>query len=291
MSEHSNAIVTASYAPDFERCRLLCETIDLHVSSFKRHYLLVEGRDVAQFRALESAHRIVVDERDILPSWLRPFNDPLIPGRRIWLSLRTMPLRGWHVQQLRRIAIAGHIDEEALIFCDSDVVFVKPLDCGLFWNDDKVKLLRHDNALERPQISDQYIWSRNAGEVLGIESPKMSLNDYISTVIAWRRSSIVAMCQHIENVQGMNWVAAVARRRKFSECMLYGRFVDEIAGGAGHFHSATELCHVHWEGKPMSDEEFRTFVDEMEPEQVAVGMQSAIGTDVSRIRRLVLEDA
>ena len=73
---HSNALVTASYAPDFERCRLLCETIDRHVTGFGRHYILVESRDVALFRQLENARRIVVDERDLLPSWLRPFDDP-----------------------------------------------------------------------------------------------------------------------------------------------------------------------------------------------------------------------
>ena len=36
------AIVTASYAPDFERCRLLCETIDRHVTGVSHHYILVE---------------------------------------------------------------------------------------------------------------------------------------------------------------------------------------------------------------------------------------------------------
>ena len=48
------AIVTASYAPDFERCRLLCETIDRFVTGAPRHYILVEQRDVALFRQLET---------------------------------------------------------------------------------------------------------------------------------------------------------------------------------------------------------------------------------------------
>ena len=52
------AIVTASYAPDFERCRLLCETIDRFVTGASRHYILVEQRDVALFRQLETRDRI-----------------------------------------------------------------------------------------------------------------------------------------------------------------------------------------------------------------------------------------
>ncbi len=110
------AVVTASYAPDFERCRLLCETLDRHVSGFAHHYILVEQRDVALFRQLEDSRRSVVDERDLLPSWLHAFDDPLsLFRRRIWLSLRTQPLRGWHVQQLRRIAIAAHAAEDVLV--------------------------------------------------------------------------------------------------------------------------------------------------------------------------------
>ena len=61
------AIVTASYAPDFERCRLLCETIDRFVAGAPRHYILVEQRDVALFRQLETRDRVIISERDLLP--------------------------------------------------------------------------------------------------------------------------------------------------------------------------------------------------------------------------------
>lgn len=39
--------------------------------------------------------------------------------------------------------------------------------------------------------------------------------------------------------------------------------------------------------KRLSDAEFRRFVAAMAPEQVAIGMQSFIGTDIGRIRRLI----
>lgn len=285
---HANAIVTASYAPDFERCRLLCETIDRHVTGFDRHYILVESRDVALFRQLETARRIVIDERDLLPKWLRPFNDPSSGmKRRVWLSLRTPPLRGWHVQQLRRIGIAAQAPEEALVFCDSDVAFLRPFDCGAFWNGGRLRLFRRDNALVGPHEGDQKTWSRNAGFILGIAQPEVSPHDYISTVIAWRRDSVEAMCRRIERTTGKEWSAAVAGRRKFSECMIYGRFVDEVINGEGHFTASSEFCRVHWSGEALSDEQFRAFVAGMAPEQAAIGMQSFIGTDIARIRRLI----
>lgn len=282
------AIVTASYAPDFERCRLLCETLDRHVSGAAHHYILVEHRDIKLFRQLENDRRSIVDERELLPRWLHAFDDPLsLFRRRVWLSLKTQPLRGWHVQQLRRIAIAAHASEDVLIFCDSDVAFLKPFDCGAFWREGKARLFRRDGMLADEGHEEHRIWSRNAGAALGIDPSRTSVHDYISTLIAWRRDTVLAMCGEIEKVHARGWVEVVGSARKFSECMIYGRYVDDLLEGAGHFHASEEFCRVHWTGQALSDDEFRRFVAAMAPEQVAIGMQSFIGTDIGRIRRLI----
>lgn len=284
----TSAMVTASYGPDLGRCRLLCETVDRHVTGISHHYILVEHRDVALFRQLETKNRTVIDERDLLPRWLHAFNDPAsLFRRRVWLSLKTWPLRGWHVQQLRRIAIAAHAPEAVLVYCDSDVAFLKPFDCAAFQRRGEIRLFRRDDALLGAGHEDHRIWSRNAGAALGIEPPAASAHDYISTLIAWHRDSVTAMCRRIEDVHSQHWVEAIGSVRKFSECMIYGRYVDEVLGGAGHFRGSEEFCRVHWTGSAMSDNEFRHFVDDMAPEQVAIGMQSFIGTDVERIRRLI----
>lgn len=289
LAQPTAAIVTASYAPDFERCRLLCETIDRFVVNAAHHYILVEDRDAPLFRALESKNRTVVRESDLLPRWLRPFNDPLSYfRRRIWLSLRTKPLRGWHVQQLRRIAIARHVREAILVYCDSDVAFLKPFDCHAFWRGGMVRLFRRDDGVESA-LSNQKTWSANAARALGIARPTVSPHDYIATLISWRRETVDAMCRHIEAIHEKHWVEAVASQRQFSECMLYGRYVDEVIGGAGHFHGAEEFCRIQWfpTQHSNSDVEVRALIAEMTPEQVAIGMQSFIGTDVDRIRRLL----
>ena len=284
----ATAVVTASYAPDFERCRLLCETMDQRVTGAARHYLLVVHKDTKLFRQLEGPRRVVIDERDLLPSWLKPYWDPTSRfRRRVWLSLKTPPLRGWHVQQLRRIAIAGEVSEDVLVFCDSDVAFVKPFDLSAFAKDGDVRLFRRDGGLVHAEGPEHVIWHRNAAAVLGIAAPEVSPHDYISTLIAWRRQTVVDMCRQVERVTGRNWIEGIARDRRFSECTLYGRYVDEVIGGAGHFHGDEEFCRVQWSGEPHSDAEMRDFLATMSPEQVAVGMQSFIGTDIGSIRRLV----
>ncbi|TIT55323.1 MAG: hypothetical protein E5W64_06880, partial [Mesorhizobium sp.] len=201
--------------------------------------------------------------------------------------MKTQPLRGWHVQQLRRIAISAHAREDVLIFCDSDVAFLKAFDCGVFWRDGSARLFRRDGVLADDGHDEHRVWSRNAGAALGIDPSRTSVHDYISTLIAWRRDTVLAMCGRIEKVHGRDWVEVIGAARKFSECMIYGRYVDDLLDGAGHFHGSEEFCRVHWTGKALSDDEFRRFVASMAPEQVAIGMQSFIGTDIGRIRRLI----
>ncbi|KXF78652.1 hypothetical protein ATN84_02380 [Paramesorhizobium deserti] len=282
------AIATASYAGDFERCKLLCETLDAHVTGFTKHYLLVESGDVGLFRQLENAHRVVVDERDLLPAWLKAWPDPLTRGRRrIWFSPRILPLRGWHVQQMRRIALAAHIDDDAIFYADSDVAFLRSFDVGTLWRGEDLRLLRHEDALLRPVPGDQLMWSANAGALLGIDPARKSPHDYIGTLIAWRRDALISMCKRIEAVHHSHWVEVMGRVRRFSECMIYGRYADEILDGRGHFHDGKDLCRVFWFAPAPTDEEFRAFVAEMKPEQVAIGMQSFIGVDTDHIRRLI----
>ena len=73
----------------------------------------------------------------------------------------------------------------------------------------------------------------------------------------------------------------------FSECMIYGRHAAEVGGLEGHYLSSDELCRVYWTGSQMSEADMRVFLDNLAPHQVAVGMQSFIGTDIGTIRRLV----
>lgn len=282
------AIVTPSYAGDFDRCRLLCDSVDRFVAGAPHHYLLVAGHDVARFRALEMPRRTVIDERDLLPSWLHAVRDPTSLFRRhVWLSTRLAPLRGWHVQQLRRIAIAGRLQETTLVYCDSDVVFLKPFDCAAFWRDGALRLYRRDGALAELHGTDHASWSANAGRALGLPPDQRSTHDYITTLIAWRRETVLGMIERIEARHGRHWIEAVAAGRRFSECLLYGRYVDEVLAGAGHFHDDRELCRVYWSGPGLDAAGMRDFAAGMAPHQVAIGIQSFTGGDLAPLRRLV----
>ncbi len=285
-----SAIVTASYRGDFERCRLLCESIDRRVTGFTRHLILVEAGDLALFQQLAGPKREIIDERQLLPRWLRPFPDPLSFGRRrIWLSAYGPPLRGWHVQQLRRLAIAATIEDELMLSVDSDVVFLREFDLGSLSSNGKVRFFRRKGAVATidPAARDEHReWSRRAGELLGIAAPPWTDTAYITTLLAWRTDTVRDLRRRVETRMGKPWLAAIAASRSLSECTIYGRFVDECEDRPDrHASSDLELCQVYWNGAALGSRELTDFAAGLEPHQVAAGIQSFTGTDPDLIRR------
>ena len=279
------ALVTPSYAADFERCRLLCDSVDARVSGHTRHLLLVEDADAALFAPLAGSRREVVRESDILDA---SFWRVTLRGRRLWLSSRLPPLRGWHVQQLRRIAVATHVDEAALLYCDSDMAFARPFDAAQLWRGDDLRLYRNDGGITRDLEDgglDHITWTRRAHAMLGLPEPAFPAHDYINNLVSWRRDAVLAMCARLEEVSGRSWWHAVARRRRFSECQIYGAHADGVRRGAEHWPTALPLCLTRWFGDAMEQDEVERFLATLAPDQVAVGIQSFTGSDPALLRR------
>jgi Family of unknown function (DUF6492) len=286
---HQTAIVTSSYAGDLERFELLCETMDHFVTGYTRHLVLVASKDVALFKRFSGPKREIIDEADLLPWWLRRFSDPLSNFKRdIWLSPLALPMRGWHVQQLRRMAIAQHISEDGYLSCDSDVSFVAPYDVGSNWQNGLLRLYRLDNVLAQEDHGEHRIWSANAGKRLGLGNAT-NQHDYISTLIQWRTATVRSMLEHIQNVSGRHWAASIGANRSFSECMIYGRYADEVLMGEGVYHDPNPSCRVYWNGPALDKADLIKFIATRKPNQIAVGLQSFVGTSVDDIRLALLQ--
>lgn len=284
----SSAIITASYAPDFERCAILCESIDRHVSGHRMHYLLVDMVDAALFARLEGPKRRVITERELLPWWFRRLPLALSPGgRRLWVSAMTLPLHGWHVQQLKRLAVAHLIDEDGLLYCDSDTAFVRDFDCARMWDGDRMRLYRLDHGA-RTAKAEHLQWIDHADRALGIDRRGHTDHDYVGTFLTWDRRTVVEMCAHMERLHGRPWISVIGRSRVFSECMLYGAYVDDVRGGAGHFHDQQSLCHVFWADPTPTDAQLRQAIADLSPRQVGVGVQSFIPIEPQRFRSAIM---
>jgi hypothetical protein len=287
------AIATPSYAGDFERCRLLCASIDRFVAGQSAHYLLVEDRDLALFQPLQGAKRRVIAESELLPGWLKSWPDPTSLGRRrVWsgpgaLRRGVPPLRGWHAQQLRKLALPLSCDEDVVLFADSDMMFLRPFDLTGLDAGGATRLYVKPDAIT-PEMTEHAGWCAMAAKLLGLPAPRLPGDDYINNLVSWRSDNVRAMMRLIEQRNGRDWVSAVASQRQFSEYMIYGYFVEHVLGleAARHAPDALELCKVYWGGDAAGLASLRSFEDVLGEGQVAVGVQSFIGAPMERLHAL-----
>ena len=291
MNSTSVAIITPSYAADYERCRLLCDSIDRFVEDQPDHYILVDNDDYALFASLAGQRRHIINERDILPGWLRSFRTGFSEkARKVWVSTRTWPMRGWHVQQLRRIAIAHHIGHAGLLYCDSDMLFVRSFSTDLLWQDGNFRLYRnplgiHDKLPDGGHL--HYAWTRHAAKLNGLDEPDFPAHDYINNLVSWRRSDVVGLCKHIERVCDKDWLSAIGSKRSFSECQIFGAYADGVLNGEGVWHGEGPLCQTYWSGEALTRHSAAAFIESLKPEQVAIGVQSFTGTNPAILRALI----
>jgi hypothetical protein len=284
-TDSSWAIVTPSYHGDFERCRILCQSIDAFVAGDWHHYIIVESPDYSLFKALETSRRTVIEMESILPAWLHHLASPsLFKKRSLWFSFRTGFMIGWQVQQLVKMQMAFNVSGAGLLFCDSDVFFVRKFDVAGLHPNGKFRFYRTDNQFDREKAPNQsYVIS--AARRLGLGSNPFPCPSYVDNIVAWHRNTAQALCRYIEAISGQNWMVALGKRYIISEYSLYGLFVDRLLTDRSHLQeTGKNLCKTVWRGNALSGAELSKFCDTLEPDQVAVGFQSFVGVNTDELR-------
>ena len=288
MRERSVALVTPSFAGDLDRCRLLCDSIDARVTGHAHHYILVADHDAGLFASLAGPRRTVLRESELLGEAflvLRP------PGARpLWLSTFAWPLRGWHAQQLRRMALPGIAAEDGFLYCDSDMAFARDFDVATLWRGERFRLYRNPGGIHDglPGGGREHMgWTRHAHALLGLPAPDLPAHDYINNLVSWRRDSVAEMRERIEATTGRPWTRAITSSRAFSECQIYGAFADGIDDAGRHWIDETMLCRTRWGGNSMDERMLSDYLDTLDEGQVAVGIQSFTGTDPAALRRVL----
>jgi hypothetical protein len=274
------ALVTCSHRPDFERCVRLCKSMDAFMSADISQFIIVPDRDRKLFAPLESSHRSIISTEDVLPA--RFIQLPLF--KKWWLDNGMWPIRGWMMQQITKLCADAVTTCENIIFVDSDIEFIRPLQDDRFVREGALRLLR------KPMHKNEGVhlkWHHATAELLGF-SPQYFGSDYIGPLATWRRGNLVLLKHHIEECQGRPWYEAVGRRMTVSEYTLYGVFVEHVLGieESGHFQASDDLCHCLWFGD--ETEKFLTQFDHSNAPQ-AVLMQSNIGLNQDDVNALMAQ--
>jgi hypothetical protein len=288
--ENAVALLTPTYGRDIDLCALLCESVDRHVRSFSKHYLLVPDSDLALFAHFASAHRVVLPASEFLPKWLRPLPRIVQRKRRqYWWSLRTKPVSGWHVQQFLKIAATMALPHQRFCILDSDVVFFRDFDLTRFQYPNPIPLLTIPNEVTPDQI-DHAHWVGTSHQLLGLPPPAFPAPDFIGHIIFWDQQTTRAMVSKIEAVTKLEWIETLCRTRSFSEYMLYGYFVrhdGQFAGG--HTGSLRTPCISYWHPTKLGEHELNRLLRGADEQDVAFSVASFSGTPVQSIRTAVEE--
>lgn len=285
------ALLTPTYRRDLELCTLLCESVDRHVTSFSKHYLLVPDSDYELFSKLGSERRVVVPASAFLPKWLRPMPRIIQRKRRqFWWSLRAKPASGWHIQQLLKIAAAIALPHRRYCVLDSDIVFFRDFDLARFEYPNRIPLLHVRDAVTG-ELPDHARWVETTHRLLGLPPAPLPASDFIGHIIFWDQQTVRAMASRIETVTHSDWVEALCRTREFSEYMLYGYFAQNDPDyAAGHVPVSRTPCVSYWDQPTLDKDELNQLLRRADKHDVAFSVASFSGTPVATIRATIAEN-
>jgi hypothetical protein len=106
------------------------------------------------------------------------------------------------------------------------------------------------------------LWHNVARKLLGVPGvASPPLPDYVSPICVWDPTVVRSLIAHVADFKGRNWVDAFGSQLHVSEFVVYGVFVDHIAGGM--VPRDGDLCHNYYERTPLSPDEAADFAAQM----------------------------
>jgi hypothetical protein len=285
MSQPKICLITPSYAPDFERCKLLSETKNIHNRSELKHYIVVDKNDFALFNQLKKSDTVIITKEELLPNWLVKM--PFFNKKNIWFNWKGLPVRGWLVQQLIKLAIAEYIEEEVLVFADSDVFFIRDFDLNRFIKEDKVRFFAQPDQvnIDNPHLPR---WYYDASNLLNLEKPQFPVSNYMGQLVFWRKDNVIKLHRHLEQKNHRPWIEAICANWNVSEYILYGVFVEQILKDtSGHYIDNCDLCHNYWEEESLHTNQLQNFFANISSESIAAMLSAKADIPIANYSHLL----
>jgi hypothetical protein len=261
------AVITPSFAPDFELCAALNRSVLDNAPDKVQHHIIVPRSDLKLFGRLAGPRTHIRCEVDLLP---RTFVHVPFSNITVNLVRPFPPVRGWVLQQVIKLAAVAASEDDVVLVVDSDVEFVRPFTAEMFVRDGKVRFYRKPNQIDS-RLPRHMIWHRVARVLLGLPPVAPPFTDYIpSSLVAWDPIIVRRMLARVTASTGRPWPTAIGGELHFSEWTLYGVFVDDVSGApANSFASDESLCLCYWEHSPLNLDRATDFIRGVRPTDVA----------------------
>lgn len=281
------AILTPSYAPDFEDFAVLHRSVLQYTDPAVVHYVVVPDEDIPLFSPLKSSRMVLVGYRELLPKYFvsaawfgravariphapRGARFIAVNSRRPW-----PPLRGWLLQQIVKLSMAIEAECDTLLVIDSDAQLIRPVAESTFASRAAVRFYRRPEGITA-NLTRHVRWNQTAHRLLGIDSHTIPpYDDPIGSVISWDPTIAIACTNLLTEVSGRPWETAISREWEFSEYVLYGTYLSEFGSIRQLSFSADRtLCHSHWDPVPLDLDGANRFIETIKPDDVAIHIQS-----------------
>ena len=286
-------VLTVSYYPDLSRFVNLHESVKRHSGPDVKHLVVVPDRDVPAFESIATDRLEVHPVSRYLPkSFLStyPIAQVMRSHSRIPRSIRNIqavnlrrpwpPIRGWALQQVVKLTAAGESGADVVLTADSDVTMIRSFGADDFIDaNGAVRFYRRPGGIG-PHLIRHVRWHAVADRLLRTPAGRVDpTTDYISSPLAWSPVIIREMAERITRSTGKEWRQAIASELDFSECILYGAFVEGFGTDrARSFNSVDSLCRVYWDPVPLDSAGADLFVSAIGPQDLAIVIQSTSGT-------------
>jgi len=279
------AFVTPSYAGDYERCLLLCRSMDEFLDGDWHHYVIVDKPHFEMFKHLESNRRSVWLTDDVVPVKMKLiFHMPFLGGRSVWWSRETGLSIGWHMQQMVKIGMAHLVKQDGLVYVDSDVFFLRPFHTREMSHDGRLRFYKGPPRKKLDAIGNAKL-TKASVKMLGLPEDGAYFG-YIDNVVTWSRAEVISMCDYLGKRYGGHWSRAFRNRIQLSEYMLYGLYADEIDKTSSErlYDEHVQLCRTIWGADGLTGTNIADFCQNLRPGQVAIGMQSFLNVDMKLLQ-------
>jgi hypothetical protein len=264
------AVLTPSFRGDAELFADLHRSVMANTAPSIVHHVVVPPSDAPLFRQYEGARCRVWTHRDMLPRFY--LSVPRASGLTLNLRRPWLPVRGWVVQQIMKMAGAAALDARAVLIVDSDAVLVREATVDELTHEGRLRHYRKDGAVTE-DMKRHVLWHNVARRVLGLPSvAEPPLPDYVSPICVWDPIVVRSLLARIEDATGRYWVDAVAGQLHVSEFVVYGVFVDEVLGGMAPRDD--DLCHNYYERVPLGRPDAFAFADQLPPNALGAMISS-----------------
>jgi hypothetical protein len=292
------AVVTPTHRNDLQLFADLHRSVLLHTEERVKHYVVVPMDDVGLFADMAGPRCIIVPEESQYSRHYRSMGAvnrilrrlPCIPSHARIAAINTRPpfspIRGWVMQQVLKMELSRQLNVDTILLIDSDVELVRPLDELMLRRGGRAMLYRRPGAVDT-NLPRHMQWHTVARRLLGLPPAQFPAPDYVTSFCVWEPDVIRAMIARIEQVTGRSWMDAITGQRTFSEWTLYGVFAEEVMKYKNEALTESSLCHSYWGTVPLTMESAAGFLSGINPDDVAVLIQSKTQTPRT-VRRAVL---